>query len=248
MEKKKYYLVSAEALPEVFIKVAEAKRMLQVGEADTVGEAARLVGISRSAFYKYKDAVQPFQNMRAGHIITFYALLKDIPGVLSNYLSIFAGSGANILTINQTIPTNGCAGVTISADIETDDVPDWSGTIVASPMSSYGESVEVTFLESRDTVLKAIYGEDNVTTSAGTTTVRHNTKFNGSHLFIFDAVVSDTKVKRIVIPNGVIVERDDVEMNNSDLTGYKPTIKCLPSTFFEGDLMREYIYDTTYTA
>ena len=90
MEKKKYYLVSAEALPEVFIKVAEAKRMLQVGEADTVGEAARLVGISRSAFYKYKDAVQPFQNMRAGHIITFYALLKDIPGVLSNYLSIFA--------------------------------------------------------------------------------------------------------------------------------------------------------------
>ena len=57
MEKKKYYLVSAEALPEVFIKVAEAKRMLQVGEADTVGEAARLVGISRSAFYKYKDAV-----------------------------------------------------------------------------------------------------------------------------------------------------------------------------------------------
>lgn len=120
MEKKKYYLVSAEALPEVFIKVAEAKRMLQVGEADTVGEAARLVGISRSAFYKYKDAVQPFQNMRAGHIITFYALLKDIPGVLSNYLSIFAGSGANILTINQTIPTNGCAGVTVSA--ETSDM------------------------------------------------------------------------------------------------------------------------------
>ena len=116
MEKKKYYLVSAEALPEVFIKVAEAKRMLQVGEAATVGEAARLVGISRSAFYKYKDAVQPFQNMRAGHIITFYALLKDIPGVLSNYLSIFANSGANILTINQTIPTNGCAGVTISAE------------------------------------------------------------------------------------------------------------------------------------
>ena len=120
MEKKKYYLVSAEALPEVFIKVAEAKRMLQVGEADTVGEAARLVGISRSAFYKYKDAVQPFQNMKAGHIITLYALLRDNPGVLSNYLTIFADSGANILTINQTIPTNGCAGVTVSA--ETSDM------------------------------------------------------------------------------------------------------------------------------
>ena len=117
MEKKKYYLVSAEALPEVFIKVAEAKRMLQVGEADTVGEAARLVGISRSAFYKYKDAVQPFQNMRAGHIITFYALLKDIPGVLSNYLSIFANSGANILTITQSLPVHRKASVTLSLDV-----------------------------------------------------------------------------------------------------------------------------------
>ena len=110
MSNQKYYIVSAEALPEVFIMVAEARRMLQVGEA------ARMVGISRSAFYKYKDAVQPFQDMKAGHIITFYALLKDNPGVLSNFLSIFANSGANILTINQTIPTNGCAGVTISAE------------------------------------------------------------------------------------------------------------------------------------
>lgn len=116
MEKQKYYLVTSEALPEVFLRVAEAKRMLQVGEATTVGEAAKQVGISRSAFYKYKDAVQPFQNMHAGRIITFYALLKDIPGVLSNYLSIFANSGANILTINQSIPTNGCAAVTISAE------------------------------------------------------------------------------------------------------------------------------------
>ena len=116
MEKQKFYLVAADALPEVFLRVAEAKRMLQVGEAATVGDAARQVGISRSAFYKYKDAVQPFQDMKAGHIITFYALLKDNPGVLSNFLSIFANSGANILTINQTIPTNGCAGVTISAE------------------------------------------------------------------------------------------------------------------------------------
>ena len=119
MEKKKYFIVSADALPEVFVKVAEAKRMLQVGEASTVGQAAAMVGISRSAFYKYKDAVQPFQNMKAGHIITLYAL-RDNPGVLSNYLTIFADSGANILTINQTIPTNGCAGVTVSA--ETSDM------------------------------------------------------------------------------------------------------------------------------
>ena len=116
MSKKKYYIVSEDALPDIFIKVAEAKRMLQVGEAQTVGEAARRMNISRSAFYKYKDAVQPFQDLKAGRIITFYALLKDNPGVLSNYLSIFANSGANILTINQSIPTNGCAAVTISAE------------------------------------------------------------------------------------------------------------------------------------
>ena len=94
--------------------------MMQTGEAETVGAATRQVGISRSAFYKYKDAVQPFTDMKAGHIITFYTMLKDTPGVLSNVLSIFAGSGANILTINQSIPTNGCAAVTISA--ETSDM------------------------------------------------------------------------------------------------------------------------------
>ena len=118
--KTKYYIVAAEALPEIFIKVAEAKRMMQTGEAGTVGAATRAVGISRSAFYKYKDAVQPFNNMKAGRIITFYTMLKDSAGVLSNVLSIFAGSGANILTINQSIPTNGCAAVTVSA--ETSDM------------------------------------------------------------------------------------------------------------------------------
>ena len=112
----KYYIVEAAALPEIFQKVAEAKRMLETGETDKVNVAAQDVGISRSAFYKYKDAVQPFQDMKAGHIITFYALLRDNPGVLSSCLSIFAGSGANVLTINQSIPTGGRAMVTISAE------------------------------------------------------------------------------------------------------------------------------------
>jgi len=116
----KYYIVAADALPEIFIKVAEAKRMMQTGEVDTVGEATKRAGISRSAFYKYKDSVQPFNDMKSEHIITFYAMLKDKSGVLSRVLSIFASSGANILTINQSIPTNGCAAVTISA--ETSDM------------------------------------------------------------------------------------------------------------------------------
>ena len=112
----KFYIVAAEALPEIFIKVAEAKRMLQTGEVRTVGAATEQVGISRSAFYKYKDAVQPFNDMKAEHIITFYCMLKDNTGVLSSVLAVFAASGANILTINQSIPTNGCAAVTISAE------------------------------------------------------------------------------------------------------------------------------------
>ena len=112
----KYYIVAADALPEIFVKVAEAKRMMQTGEAATVGAATRMSGISRSAFYKYKDSVQPFNDMKAEHIITFYGMLKDNTGVLSHVLGIFASSGANILTINQSIPTNGCAAVTISAE------------------------------------------------------------------------------------------------------------------------------------
>lgn len=118
----KYYIVSAEALPEIFVKVAEAKRMMQTGECDTVGEATQKVGISRSAFYKYKDAVQPFNDLKTQRLITFYGTLKDAPGVLSMVLGCFADSKANILTINQSIPVNGCAGVTISA--ETSDMVD----------------------------------------------------------------------------------------------------------------------------
>lgn len=116
MEKKKYFIVSADALPEVFVKVAEAKRMLQVGEAATVGQAAAMVGISRSAFYKYKDAVHPFNDMLHGRIVTFQAMLKDEPGILSGVLNIFAGTGMNVLTINQNIPVNGCAVVTVTAE------------------------------------------------------------------------------------------------------------------------------------
>ena len=112
----KYYIVEASALPEVFHKVVEAKRMLETGETDKVNEATRAVGISRSAFYKYRDLVSPFQNMMAGRIITYQMMLKDKAGVLSEVLSIFASCGANILTINQSIPTGGRAMVTISAE------------------------------------------------------------------------------------------------------------------------------------
>ena len=112
----KYYIVEASALPEVFLKVAEAKRLLSTGEASTVNEATKMTDISRSAFYKYRDAVLPFQNMMTGRIITFQLLLHDEPGLLSNVLDVFADCKANIITINSIVPTNGTAVVTISAE------------------------------------------------------------------------------------------------------------------------------------
>ena len=112
----KYYIVEASALPEVFLKVAEAKRLLSTGEASTVNEATRMTDISRSAFYKYRDAILPFQNMMTGRIITFQFMLHDQQGVLSQMLNVFAHRQANILTINSIVPTNGTAVVTISAE------------------------------------------------------------------------------------------------------------------------------------
>ena len=114
--KPKYYIVEASALPEVFLKVAEAKRLLSTGEATTVNEATKMTDISRSAFYKYRDAVLPFQNMMAGRVITLQLLLHDQVGLLSELLDVFADTNVNILTINSIVPTNGTAVLTISAE------------------------------------------------------------------------------------------------------------------------------------
>lgn len=124
MEKElNYYIVEASALPEVFLKVAEAKRLLQTGEAATVNEATQLTGISRSAFYKYRDTVRPFQNMMTGRIVTFQFLLQDRKGQLSEMLSIFTAYKINIQTINSIIPTNSCAVLTISAETIDLEIP-----------------------------------------------------------------------------------------------------------------------------
>lgn len=114
--KPQYYIVEASALPEVFLKVAETKRLLSTGEANTVNEATRMTDISRSAFYKYRDAVMPFQNMMTGRIVTFQLLLHDEPGLLSHILQVLADVKANLITINSIVPTNGTAVVTISAE------------------------------------------------------------------------------------------------------------------------------------
>ena len=115
-DKHKYYIVEASALPEVFIKVAEAKRLLSTGEASTVNEATKMTDISRSAFYKYRDSVLPFQNMMTGRIITFQFLVHDQPGLLASMLDVFPECNANIQTINSIVPVNGTAVLTISAE------------------------------------------------------------------------------------------------------------------------------------
>ena len=116
MAERRFLLVDAEVLPEVFVKVLQAKELLASGAVSNISAAAKQAGISRSAFYKYKDAVMPFNDMMSGHIVTFQSILRDEPGVLSAILNIFAASGANILTINQSIPGNGCAAVTVGAE------------------------------------------------------------------------------------------------------------------------------------
>lgn len=121
--KHKYYIVEASALPEVFVKVAEAKRLLSTGEAATVNEATRMTGISRSAFYKYRDSVLPFQNMMSGRIVTFQFMIHDEPGLLANMLDIFPECNANIQTINSIAPSNGTAVLTISAETMELNVP-----------------------------------------------------------------------------------------------------------------------------
>ncbi len=114
----KYYIVQDTALPEVLIKCVKAKEYLSSGRARTVEEAASQASLSRSAFYKYKDLISPFNAMSLGHIITFSMILRDEPGVLSRILAHFASYSANILTIYQTIPSGGRAPVTISAETQ----------------------------------------------------------------------------------------------------------------------------------
>ena len=116
-EKKKYYVVSERAVPEVLQKVVEAKKLLDSGRVLTVQEAAEQTGISRSSFYKYKDDIFPFHEQAKGKTITFIIQMDDEPGILSNVLKSVAEFHGNILTIHQSIPISGVATLTLSVDI-----------------------------------------------------------------------------------------------------------------------------------
>ena len=117
MAESKYFVVKQKAVPEVLLKVVEAKRLLESERVTTVQEATDRVGISRSSFYKYKDDIFPFHDNAKGKTITFMIQMDDEPGLLSDVLHIVADYQANILTIHQSIPINGIASLTLSVEI-----------------------------------------------------------------------------------------------------------------------------------
>ncbi|MGG4451137.1 ACT domain-containing protein [Brevibacillus porteri] len=116
-KEEKFYLIRSDILPESIAKTIEAKKMLESGEVDTVNEAVERVGLSRSAFYKYKDGIFPFNSMMSEKIMTFTFSLDHMSGYLSKVLTYVADQGGNVLTINQTIPLQGIATISMSVDM-----------------------------------------------------------------------------------------------------------------------------------
>ncbi len=130
-EKTGYYVVKQKAVPEVLLKVVEAKRLLESEKVATVQEAVDMVDISRSSFYKYKDDIFPFHDDAQGRTITLTFQMDDEPGLLSDVLKIIADFKANILTIHQSIPINGIASLSISVQVldQTGDVSEMIATM-----------------------------------------------------------------------------------------------------------------------
>ena len=115
-EQVEYYLVDKKVLPEVFIKVMEVKQRLNTGESSSVNEAVRKTGMSRSAYYKYKDSVLPFFEATNGKKVTLLITVENFQGILSSIINVISLAKASILSINQNIPINGLADVSISLD------------------------------------------------------------------------------------------------------------------------------------
>lgn len=116
-DKTNYYVLKEKAVPEVLLKVVEAKRLFDSGKAASVQDATDAVGISRSSFYKYKDDIFPFHDNQKGKTITLVIQLDDEPGLLSNILRAIDKFKCNILTIHQSVPINGIATLTLSVDV-----------------------------------------------------------------------------------------------------------------------------------
>lgn len=126
-----YFVLKEKAIPEVLLKVVEAKRLIDTGKAASVQEAADAVGISRSSFYKYKDDIFPFHDNSGGMTVTMIIQMDDEPGLLSEVLKSVANYHANVLTIHQSIPVNGVASLSMSIDVlpDTGDISEMAEEI-----------------------------------------------------------------------------------------------------------------------
>ena len=110
----RYIVVDSEVLPDVFLKVVEAKEILAKGIAKSSSDACKTVGISRGTYYKYKDHIFPYREELSHETVTFQFVLEDEPGILSALLTRFYDWGANIVTVNQNIPNDAVAVVSVS--------------------------------------------------------------------------------------------------------------------------------------
>ncbi len=117
MEKINYFLVNSKILPPVFSKVIQAKNYIAAGEAATATQAAKMAGISRSAYYKYKDAVFEYNGDSSDETLTISAKLRDNAGVLSALMNCIYKAGANVLSVNQSVPVNAVADVSVTVRI-----------------------------------------------------------------------------------------------------------------------------------
>ncbi len=140
-EKTSYFVLREKAVPEVLLKVIEAKRLIDSGKTASVQDATELVGISRSSFYKYKDDIFPYHENEKGKTITMVIQLDDEPGLLSTVLKTIADFHANVLTIHQSIPVNGIASLTLSLDVfpETGDIGEMVNAIEAGQGIHYAK-------------------------------------------------------------------------------------------------------------
>ncbi len=190
-----------------------------------------------------KDSVGVAKGRPGGYAAVFpvgtdISVLADPSKTLKELISQYQGASLGYISED---------GVTFTTDTDSEGHNDWGGSEVARDLTSYADSAQMTFIQSSVAVLKTIYGDDNVTESGATVTVRHNRNFTDPHVYVFDSVISSTKVLRNVIPIGQAFERDDVSYNSSDLLGYTPTITCVPYND-DGDTHTTAIYDTVKAA